>query len=218
MIVKYVRERGYVGEGKDPHLTLGNEYIVFRISYHITRGFHFSLPCDSEDDPIILEASFFEIVDKNVPESFIFEFYEGGHACLQPKEFSGDFWDLYHDGDEEAEKTFANVVKRLKLFYGWPVEKEDYLLPYAERLSANRFLFEVKQLIDSLKIQNWNYQDLSDVMADLIAKIKPEENPLHSRVLDVWAVIFNQSLDTPNESISAPHQQLVGDILKRTKS
>ncbi|MEI6628142.1 MAG: hypothetical protein WCN27_01875 [Alphaproteobacteria bacterium] len=35
------------------------------------------------------------------------------------------------------------------------------------------------------------------------------ENPLGTKVLGVCGVIFNQSLDTPNESISAPHQQLV---------
>ena len=233
MIVKYVRERGYEGEGKDPYLTLGNEYIVFQISYHTTGGFHFSLPCDSEDDPIFLEASFFDIVDARVPEDFIFKFSEGGYACLQPKEFGGDFWDLYHDnnsgeetvadvvksilnnGDKEVYKTFAGVVERIKQFHGWPVEKDDYTLPYAKQLSANRFVFEIKQLIDDVKLNKWDYQKLSDVMADLIAKIKPEENPLHTRVLDAWAVIFNQSLDTPSDKLSSEHMKVVEEILNK---
>ena len=77
MIVKYVRERGYVGEGKDPHLTLGNEYIVLTLDYHMTDGFQFSLLSDSEDDPGVWKAAFFDIVDTRVPEDFIFEFSDG---------------------------------------------------------------------------------------------------------------------------------------------
>ena len=60
-----------------------------------------------------------------------------------------------------------------------------------------------------------NDQKLSDVMADLIAKIKPEENPLHTRVLDVWAVMFNQSLDTPFDELSHEHRELIKGILSK---
>ena len=40
-------------------------------------------------------------------------------GILKLLKFEGDFWDRYHDGDEEAEKTFAEVMKRLKEFHGW---------------------------------------------------------------------------------------------------
>ena len=33
MIVKYVKERGYKGNGADPLVTLNKEYIVFRVEF-----------------------------------------------------------------------------------------------------------------------------------------------------------------------------------------
>ena len=128
---------------------------------------------------------------------------------LWPEEFYMHcFHDLFSDGKPEYVEAFKRAVARLENEFA-------YALPGDEHVSANRFMFEMKQLIDDVKLNKWNYQKLSDVMADLIAKIKPAENPLHSRVLDVWAVIFNQSLDTPSDKLSSEHISVIEEILNK---
>lgn len=34
-----------------------------------------------------------------------------------PKEFSGAFWELFHEADKEAEKTFLQIRERLERFH-----------------------------------------------------------------------------------------------------
>jgi hypothetical protein len=128
---------------------------------------------------------------------------------LWPEEFYMDYFhDQLSDGVPEYVEAFKRAVARLENEFA-------YALPGDEHLSANRFMFEITQLIDDVKLNKWDYQKLSDVMADLIAKIKPAENPLHSRVLDAWAVIFNQSLDTPSDKISSEHIKIIEGILTK---
>jgi hypothetical protein len=121
MIVKYVKERGYQGEGKDPHLTLGKEYIAITVDFPPGKRPEISKQSDCDGTPGLQPIEFFEIIDSSLPENYCFKVYENGFASLQPVEFKGDFWDRYHDGDLEAEKLFEQVMTRLKKFHGWEV-------------------------------------------------------------------------------------------------
>lgn len=124
MIVKYVRERGYKGEDEDPHFTLGKDYIVLGIMYNAHFKSHtIHLPTDSDGDPVVLELECFDFIDESVPEGWVFRKLENGYLDLEPQEFSGDFWEDFHEGDEDKEggealKVFQNVVNKIYAFHG----------------------------------------------------------------------------------------------------
>ena len=106
MIVKYIKERGYQGEGKDPHLTLGKEYIAIDVSYKVFKEIDVNLLCDSDGTPALFPLKYFQVVDESIPPDYVFNFHRDekrnyAFACLQPKEFTGDFWEAYHDASEE---------------------------------------------------------------------------------------------------------------------
>lgn len=119
MIVKYMRDWGYQGEGKDPDLTFKKEYLVIGVNYNVQGNLEVSVEIDSDGTPCLFPLTSFDLVDPSLPEEYSFYFYEYGFASLQPIEFKGDFWDRYHDGDPEAEKLFEQVMTRLKKFHGW---------------------------------------------------------------------------------------------------
>ena len=106
MIVKYVRDRGYKGEGKDPHLTFGKLYIIHAVYFH-PRDYKpcIGLLCDNDDDPTIddpavFELKYFDIIDDCIPHDWLFYASKIDHNVspqdfsyydISPKEFSGDF-------------------------------------------------------------------------------------------------------------------------------
>lgn len=117
MIVRYVRERGYKGEGKDPSVTIGRDYIALGVTFRSDNYLdEVSLRRDSDGTPVLFELKYFDIIDGRIPYDWMLMPISVGHS-LEPKEFFGDFWDLYHDGDEEADKLFEFVVKKTEGFH-----------------------------------------------------------------------------------------------------
>lgn len=119
MIVKYVRERGYEGRGVDPYLTLGRNYTVVDLTfkphdstYYVTLGDE-----DDEESGGVWDLKFFDIVDGRLPDGWVVTQFNHGIIGISPQEFLGDFWELYHDGDEEAEQVFADVLAKIKAFH-----------------------------------------------------------------------------------------------------
>ena len=151
----------------------------------------------------------FKVVDPRLPSCWQAKIGETTFS-LSPKQFNDMdcFNSALYDDIPEYVEVFNRTLALLENEFA-------YALPADEHVSANRFMFEIKQLIDDVKLNKWDYQKLSDVMADLIAKIKPEESPLHTRVLDAWAVIFNQSLDTPSDKLSSEHIKVVEGVLTK---
>ena len=187
------------------------EYTVLGLTFMINNPYQNGISVEIKDDTDYLTfppLCLFKIVDPR-PSSYWKADALKDDFSLWPEEFYMDYFhDQLSNGVPEYVEAFNRAVARLE-------NEFDYALPGDENVSANRFLFEVKQLIDCVKLNKWDYQRFSDVMADLIAKIKPEESPLYTRVLDAWAVIFNQSLDTPSDHISDEHIKVLEGILTK---
>ena len=113
MIVKYVRERGYQGEGKDPNFELGKSYLVHGVSLLSEgRSTMIGIQRDSDRTPVLIELKYFDVVDSTIPSDWCFFDFKNGCYALEHKEFCGDFWDRFHDGDEHAEKMFEQVLNK----------------------------------------------------------------------------------------------------------
>jgi len=68
---------------------------------------------DTDKTPVMRELQCFEVVDTTVPDEWcLFDFGDGVY-CLEPKEFGGNFWDRFHDAEDDAERIFELVVERL---------------------------------------------------------------------------------------------------------
>lgn len=72
---------------------------------------------DSDETPVVMDIKRFELVTQEMPFNWGFYYYGEGFSRTQPVEFSGDFWNLYHDGDQEAERIFEKVYRRLAKYY-----------------------------------------------------------------------------------------------------
>lgn len=69
---------------------------------------------EDNDTPIIVDIDEFEIAHSNIQENWVFISHQNGFFSLRPKEFTGDFWDDFHDADPHAEEIFWNVYKELE--------------------------------------------------------------------------------------------------------
>lgn len=65
----------------------------------------------------MFDMNIFDIIDPKIPSDWSMIDQGQGYYSLSPNEFSGDFWDRFHDGDSEAEKTFERVVEKIKAFH-----------------------------------------------------------------------------------------------------
>ena len=121
MIVKYARERIYVGGGKDPHFSLGSIYLVFGLTFRLNSQGNSStvtLLSDMEEYPGAWDFCHFDIVDDSLPSDWVFYSLETrGLYRLCPQKFTGNFWDHFHDGDKAAEQVFSEVRKELVDFH-----------------------------------------------------------------------------------------------------
>lgn len=120
MRIRYVRMRKDRGEGADSSLTIGNIYEVCMITF----GWPFNngIPMvtvirDSDGIPIIVSLANFDVIDGRLPPGWIFEVSCDGTQALLPHEFSGNFWDAFHDGNIEAELIFKGVRENILLFH-----------------------------------------------------------------------------------------------------
>ena len=115
MIIKYVRLRE--DREEDLSFSLNSLYYCFGVefsTYHNT--VKATIQRDSDQTPVLVDLKYFDVVDESIPDDWILRPLAIGYR-LCPLVFSGDFWDLYHDGDEEAESTFTKVVKQLEIFH-----------------------------------------------------------------------------------------------------
>jgi hypothetical protein len=131
MIVSYVRERGYKGEGSDPLLTIGKLYVVLGVMFrpapysmqvcvrtNSDTGDHTDGRPYSNGGPGLFDMSSFDIVDSRIPSEWLMVDHGGGYYGLCPSEFGGDFWDRFHDSDSRAESEFESVLKKLDAYHG----------------------------------------------------------------------------------------------------
>lgn len=118
MIVRYARARGYQGDGKDPHLTLGKEYLALGVTFRSdTYPVQVSIQRDSDGTPVLCDLKFFDVVDPGLPDGWGIFSSSPGYYSVEPSEFRGDFWDRFHDGEPDAEKLFTQVVDKVKAFH-----------------------------------------------------------------------------------------------------
>lgn len=118
MIVRYVKERGYVGPARDPSLTLGAAYIALAIEFRPTgQGHDICIQRESDGTPVLFPLALFEVVDPRIGSGWCLFDMGDSYFRLMPEEFGGDFWDRFNDGDTEAERIFAEVVRRLRAFH-----------------------------------------------------------------------------------------------------
>lgn len=130
MMVRYARERGFKGQGHDPLLTIGRSYLVLGVVLRpvpyptqiciltdADSGGHFDGKPYSDGGPGLFDMNVFDIADSSIPSGWSMLDQGQGYYSLSPNEFGGDFWDRFHDGDSEAERTFEQVVKELEVFH-----------------------------------------------------------------------------------------------------
>ena len=114
MIVKFTEPNHKHKES----LTVGKMYIVITITIRPDEK-HPSITVRSDDDgtPCVFSLDFFEVVDPKIPKNWgWYELNSGfkGYYRLQPTDFHGEFWDSYHDGDEESDKLFEKIYSLLR--------------------------------------------------------------------------------------------------------
>lgn len=130
MMIRYARERGYKGEGRDPHVTLGRAYVVLGVVFRPAPYATQVCICTDADTkspphgqpysdggPALFDMNFFDIVDPRIPAGWSMMDHGRGYYRLNPDEFGSDFWDRYHDADPDAEATFESVVGKLYAFH-----------------------------------------------------------------------------------------------------
>jgi hypothetical protein len=121
MKVSYSEVFPYSGKGPNPNagLTLGHTYIVLGIDFSPNGEIKITVQSNSDYDgtPCLNLLQMFNIVDPRIPPDWCFSGRKGSYYYLEPKEFTGDFWELYHDADPGAEKIFDDVLKKLEAFH-----------------------------------------------------------------------------------------------------
>ncbi len=118
MIIEYVRERGYDGVGKDPSLTLKKKYMV--LGWDIFPNAKLNRVCirrDSDGYPVSFDEKWFNLTEGSISTDWNFAKLESGAYRLGPIGFAGDFWDRFHDGDEEAELLFEQEYRKIVAFH-----------------------------------------------------------------------------------------------------
>lgn len=116
MIVRYTRDRGYEGTGKDPYLTFGKDYVVFFIDFTAPSPMVAVLCPDG--DAAMFDLRYFDILDSRIPPEWCFgRFGEGLHA-LMPEEYFFKSLNLYSDRNEVEDLIFQKLRRKLERFHG----------------------------------------------------------------------------------------------------
>jgi len=94
--------------------------------YYICLGIEFSeyhkstlvsVRRDSDGTPVQMPLSDFKIIEHDIPLGCSINFFDGGFTRVQPTIFSGNFWDLYYEGDPHSEKKFEEYYEILCNFF-----------------------------------------------------------------------------------------------------
>lgn len=130
MVIRYVRERGYKGDGSDPLLTIGKLYVVLGIVFrpapysmqvcirtNADAGDHSDGKPYSAGGPGLFDMGNFDIVEPRIPSEWSMLDHGGGYYGLCPNEFVGNFWDRFHDANSDAEREFEAVVRKLDAYH-----------------------------------------------------------------------------------------------------
>jgi len=114
MKVRFVRPRTPDSGEDDSSFELGKIYLVLGIQFQPAGPSPMvTIQRDTDKTPVMRELQCFEVVDTTVPDEWcLFDFGDGVY-CLEPKEFGGNFWDRFHDAEDDAERIFELVVERL---------------------------------------------------------------------------------------------------------
>lgn len=113
-----------ISESKNPKFPILNAiYNVYGIDVFVRSNgsveTYVSIYSNVHDSPVLEELENFEITDNRIPPDWVFQKYESNNNFfIQPQEFTGNFWDDYHDGNPEAEKIFKEVERKIKQFHG----------------------------------------------------------------------------------------------------
>lgn len=125
MIIKYLKD-------KDPR---NNIHSLIDKKEYVVLGVHFqnNLPCmvvllnDKDNYPCLFDLQYFDVLDSRIPDGWILNYPSEEFIFFSPKEFVGNFWENFHDSDEESENTFKNVVNKIYSFHGLePFYKNSY--------------------------------------------------------------------------------------------
>jgi hypothetical protein len=118
MIVKYLGKYDNFEQQENIHLKIGSEYFIVNldISFYKQRTV-IGICSDADGVPRLWDLQLFEVVDARIPNDWVFLHSENNYFFLQPQEFQEDFWDNFHDGDEQAEKIFAQVMEKIRQFH-----------------------------------------------------------------------------------------------------
>lgn len=72
---------------------------------------------DPKQNLAMFELSLFDMIVEIIPIDWVFHDLGDGYFRLSPKEFLGDFFDQFNDGEKGAEKAFQEVHAKLKQFH-----------------------------------------------------------------------------------------------------
>lgn len=93
---------------------IGEEVVtVLGLSFSMERGVMYTLWSKKHQTPVKHEAGEFDLVDGEVSPHWAIELHDLGRVYIGPPEWQGDFWDLYHDGDPDADRLFHEVMNNL---------------------------------------------------------------------------------------------------------
>lgn len=109
MIVKFK-------ENKQGWLIKDKLYVVLSISFFYNESAALiTIKSEDADIPILCPINEFEIIEPKINPNWIFSNYSDGRYSIQPLEFSGDFWEKFHDEDPESGMLFWKVYNELAI-------------------------------------------------------------------------------------------------------
>lgn len=100
-------------------LTVGFSFLVFSIKFDSGGYSHNICMRDPQEGyPVVYDLSHFDIIDPRIPSDWMCKKVTENGYDLSHREFTGDFWVDFHDGDKVAEETFLDVLKEIVYFHG----------------------------------------------------------------------------------------------------
>ena len=114
MFVKCIKEPpGTEGTG-----ILGQPFLVLTLQFPRLTSPRIFIRSLEDGTPDAYDLSCFEIIDSSIPPDWMCEPSGNGYYYILPKEFMGDFWSDFVDGNRNAEETFTHVLEKLVMFHG----------------------------------------------------------------------------------------------------
>lgn len=110
MIVKFIAKHNQ----HEGWLVKNKLYIVLGISFNQNDSYpQITIKTEDSDTPAIFSLVDFDIIDAKIDTNWVFIIHTNTNYSIRPIEFSGDFWDKFHDADPNAEKVFWQVYNEL---------------------------------------------------------------------------------------------------------